>query len=382
MTDTIDDDGLGEGEIYYYNDKLLLDNLPDEKVSPRTISPFFLPAKRMPKRFIDKVREFSDAELEKLFQGELPLLEKREIITWDKGGKKLPYDEKVTELYGSVALEDDKAVLDAITGIGGMLELGAGVSLNDVATSLNLNVDFEREVLDPNRLMSHDVVWYRIEASTLLHHIGVENKTSNKKTLRARLERISKMVFLQRFYRQGVELSNVKQFRVIADDGIIYLCNDDKLRSKRNRSASTYTDIIVGISSAYRRENEDNGFLSRERLHKVYPTLNRSKIMNFLKWLDSNKRKFYHQKYLTWAINRYYEHHSENATAQNKPHIQWEMFNNVINESALLSTHFNLTLVKKRRDGLLPRYKGIDYQILYDGNIIDGDTLLEEKAKG
>ncbi|MBU2896112.1 hypothetical protein [Vibrio hepatarius] len=370
--------GIKDGEIYYYNDKLLLENLPDETVSPRTISPFFLPSKRVPKRYIDRIRSFSDEEIEKLFHGELPLLVKRQKVSWETN-KKLPYDEYQQELYGSVAIEDDQTVLDAIIGMGGMLEIGAGVSLLDVTSSLGLNVNFDEDVLEPTQTLSHEVSWYHMEVSKLIRHIGIENSTPNKQTIRGRLERISKMVFLQRFYRSGVELSNVRQFRIVADNGVIYLCDEDKLKSKRNRSASTYTDIIVGITSSYRKENEDNGFLSRDRLHKVYPTLNRSKIMPFLKWLDSNKRKFYHQKYLTWAIKRYLDHHPENATSQNQVHISFELFNNVVNEAGLLTRHFNLRLVKVERDNLLPRYKGIDFQILYEGNIVDGSQELGEK---
>lgn len=366
-----EDDGLAKGEVFYYDDELLLQELPDEKVSPRTVSPFFLPTKRIPRQFINRFRSYTDEEISSLFKGDLPLLHKRVKVPWaTKGDEQHPYDEIQLELYGSVAVYDDRSVLDAITGMAGLLEVGSGVTLLDVTNSLDLDINFERDVLDPNRPLSHDALWHHIEVSKLLNHLGLRNSTPNKKTIRTRLERISKMVFLQRFYKNGKELSNVRQFRIVVDDGIIYLCNDKKLPSKGSRSVSTYTDIIIGISSSYRRENEDNGFLSRRRLHHVYPTLNKSKIMDFLKWLDSNLRSFYHQKYLTWAIERYYDHHPVNATSQNRSHIQYEMFRNVLMESALLETHFNLTLVKRKRDDLTARYNGIDYQILYENKIL------------
>lgn len=365
-----EDEGLAEGQIFYYDDELLLQELPDETVSPRTVSPFFLPAKRIPRQFIDKFRSYTDEEISSLFKGELPLLHKRVKVPWaNNKEKKLPYDETQLELYGSVAVADDRAVLDAITGMAGLLEIGTGVTLLDVTTSLGLDVDFSQDVLDPNRLLSHDSSWHHIEVSKLLSHLGLCNSTPNKKTIRNRLERISKMVFLQRFYKGGVELSNVRQFRIIVDDGILYLCNSKKLKARSKRGVNTYTDIIIGISSSYSRENEENGFLSRERLHHVYPTLNKSKIMDFLKWLDSNLRTFYHQKFLTWAIERYFDNHPVNATSQNRAHIQYEMFRNVLAESDLLEDHFNLKLIKRERDNLLPRYNGVDYQILYNNYV-------------
>ncbi|MDK9789921.1 hypothetical protein [Vibrio sp. D431a] len=367
-----EDSGIAAGEIYYYDEQLLLQELPDEKVSPRTVSPFFLPTKRIPKQFIDAVRSYSDDELVSLFKGELPLLSKRVKIYWPVESEKKdnpPYDETQLELYGSVAVSDDRAVLDAITGMAGLLEVGTGVTLLDVTNSLELDVDFDADVLEPNRPLSHDASWHHIEVSKLLSHLGLKNSTPNKKTIRTRLERISKMVFLQRFFKGGTELSNVRQFRIVVDDGIIYLCNQKKLPTRSSRGVNTYTDILIGISSSYRRENEDSGFLSRERLHKVYPTLNKSKIMDFLKWLDSNTRLFFNLKYLTWAIERYFESHPTNSTSQNKSHIQHEMFRNVLLESDLLEAHFNLRLVKRERKDLPPRYKGIDYQIIYNGKV-------------
>lgn len=375
-------------EIGYYHSEELLSLDPDSKFSPRTLSPFFIPSKRIPKSYVDAIRQYSDEELTSLLRSEMPLMAKK-MTVYPVGSS--AYHETQIELYGSVALVDDRAVLDAVTGIGSVLDINAKdeITLNDIAFFLenadipskktfNYEIDLAEDALDPN-LVLPTASWYHIEVSELLKHLGLKNSNPNKKTLKKRLERLERMVFIQRFYDdKGREFSNHKTYRIVVDGGLIYLNNKKKLKHKR--TPETFTDLLVGISENYEAENEENGFLSRKRLHQVYPILNKTNIMDFLKFLDENTRDFFHTKYLSWAVERYYDHHPEGFSQQNIRYLTGKLHSAVVNEKQLLKDHFNFELVMTPSKKTQKRY-GIDYQIRYapDGKSRKIQSLEEKR---
>ncbi|MGR5368490.1 hypothetical protein [Photobacterium damselae] len=363
------DDELESGELYYYPTKDLVSELPDERISPRMVGGFFLPHARVPKKFIEMIRSFSDVEIEGLLTGSIPLMAKRFSKKQIAGGYKLPYDETSLELYGSIGISGDRTVLDAVTGVGSMLEM-RDVTLFDVVSSVRggMDVDFDAMGLNPNMNMSNEAQWYHVRVNELLAHMGLTNSSPNKNTLKDRLDRISKMVFLQKFFISGKKLPNDRNFRIFVDNGVIYLCDLKELDNKKGKAVDTFTDILVGISPEYSLENERDGFLSRSRLHSVYPILNKTKIIDFLKWLDSNTRDFYNNKYLSWAIDRYYDSNADAMVGSNMTKLKGELFKNVVKEADLLSNHFNLQLVKldsSKVKNPMKRYDYSDYQIVY-----------------
>ena len=378
------DVGLASGDLYYYPTRELLSELPDDRISPRMVGGFFLPHARVPKKFIEKIRSLSDVELEGLLLGSVPLMAKRFSKKQMVGGYKLPYDETSLELYGSIGISGDRTVLDAITGVGSMLEM-RDVTLFDVTGSIRdgMDVDFGAMGLNPNMRMSNDAQWYHVRVNELLAHIGLTNSSPNKNTLKQKLDRISKMVFLQKFFTGGKKLPNDRNFRIFVDNGVIYLCDLKELDNKGGRSVDTFTDILVGISPEYGLENERDGFLSRSRLHSVYPILNKTKIIDFLKWLDSNARDFYNNKYLSWAIDRYFDSNADALAGSNMTELKGFLFKNIVKESELLSNHFNLKLVQLDSSKIktpLKRYGYAEYQIFYVGSgddIGEGDDWVE-----
>ena len=365
------DDGLESGDLYYYPIKELVSEMPDERVSPRMVGGFFLPHRLVPKKYIDRFKSFSDDEIEGLLTGTIPLMSKRFNRKNIAGGKKLQYDETVLELFGSIGIAGDRTVLDAITGVGSMLEM-RDVTLFDVTSSIRdgMNVDFEAMGLNPNRKMNNDVQWYHVKVNELLGHIGLTNSSPNKDTLKDRLDRMSKMVFVQKFFVGGQKILNDRNFRIFIDNGVIYLCDTKELNNKAARAAKTYTDILVGISADYSLENDRDGFLSRSRLHSVYPILNKTKIIDFLKWLDSNTRDFYNNKFLSWCIDRYFCSNEEALIGANMSKLKKDLFHNIVREAELLDSHFNLQLVavdKSKVKRAFKRYDYGDYQIIYVG---------------
>lgn len=377
----------GSKEIGYIDSQSLLEYDPDSKFSPRMLSPFFLPSKRIPQSYLNEIRSYTDEELIDLLTSEKPLMAKREKVYTPEGEIPKPYTEHQVELYGSVALVDDRAVLDAITGMGSMFELDdPTVDLSDIAYFLEVadipskkagqyEFDLVADALDPS-MKPPPAVWYHVEVSELLKHLGLTNSNPNKKTLKKRLERLERMVFVQRFYdAKGKEFANHKTFRIIVDNGIIYLNNKKKLKNKK--TAETFTDILVGISENYEFVNEETAFLSRKRLHQVYPELNKTSIMDFLKFLDENSRDFFHNKYLSWAVERYYNHHAKNSGNQNLRFLTGKLHKAVVSQAKLLRKHFNFELTPAHGKPTQKRY-GLDYQIHY---VPEGKTSKIKKIQ-
>nr|WP_281041239.1 hypothetical protein [Shewanella xiamenensis] len=360
-----------ESEVLYFPSETLEKEAGDSYVSSRTYGSFFIPSKQIPKLLKEDLLNHQDRTIEELLFGERALVEQTFKYPYWKNNPEINYDEMRVSLYGSIALTDDRNVLDGIIATGSQLlspSTQCEISLRDVCGFLNMDIDTLNSSTEFDRPLLNRGVYFHIKVPDLLRHLGLSTTTKNRVTIRNRLLRISKMMFVLKYFNNGTELPGTKQRNIIYSDELHFLLDSNSLKNKNNISPDTYTDIIVCINDQYLSELTNDGFLSRKRLMDVYPDFNKIYgLSDFLKFIDSHKRSFINKKRLTWLIDSYYDSKPQpSLSSMNIYHVKYKLFEEVKRQNQQILEHFGFTLCRENVVDLTNRYNNIDYRLVQE----------------
>ncbi|WP_076415091.1 hypothetical protein [Shewanella sp. UCD-KL12] len=351
-------------DTIYINSDDIIEYSGQKNVSSRVFNPFFCINKRVPKCLMDKIKSQDVDDLEKIIFGESPLLSKKiELAYWDKS-ETIDFDEMRVDLYGSVGLADDRSVLDGIIAKGDQIVTkGKTIRLGDVFEFLDIDVSDIYTKQQLSKPLLNRGTYYHITTSDLFKHLNMELQTKNRKMIRTRIDRLSKMLFRITKFREGIELPNPENRQFIYPEEQYFILDKNKLKNKNNFTADTYTNILVCVNDDYVKDLDSDGFLTRTRLLQVYHDFNSiNGLPDFLKYLDSNKRSFIHTKKLSWLIDRYLGSKTEESMqGLNLYHTKKKLTDVIIKNAPKIFEHFQLRLEVLINDDS----KKVDYQFFH-----------------
>ncbi|MCG3733739.1 hypothetical protein [Vibrio cincinnatiensis] len=327
----------------------------------------FLPG-RVPRDLTSKISA-DQGHLEQQLLAQKPLMSTSlSKPYWKKGANKREFDTVRIDVYSAVCLADDRHLLEAIVSVGGMYVDLSGLTLRQAIEIAQINVEIDRlsnqyhDLLD-TKMFSGVYDYFLCDFTTLFDFLGLKNQKANKNTVMTRLQRLSQMLLILDYEKQGETLPQFHTRMKLVDNNYIPLLVLEGVKNKSSIRADTITHFIVGVHKTFTASLRQEGAISRKRFLKVYPQLTgKHAVTDFCKYLDAHKREFLHGKYLTELIKDYYA----NKIRVSKQHVSRHINNTmteVVLKKEVLYRDFGLLLQEKNNND-----KKKDYILLYIGD--------------
>ncbi|WP_206605707.1 hypothetical protein [Pelagibaculum spongiae] len=294
--------------------------------------------------------------LEKQLLAEKPLLStKIEKHYWNKGSSQREFDAVRLDVYSAVCLADDRHLLEALVSVGGMYKDLSGLTLRQAIELAQLDIDLDKlpqqyfNMLD-TKIFTGIYDYFLCDFGRLFEFLNLKNQKANKKTVIKRLTRLSQMLLMLDYEKDGKTLPKYHSRIQLVDSKFIPLLVPSVVKNKRSIRNDTITHLIVGVDKNFTASLRQEGAISRNRFLKVYPQLTgKHSVTDFAKWLDAHKREYLHGKYLTDLIRNYYS----NKVRISKQHLSRHINNTlseVIEKKEILLKDFNLLLQERIRE--------------------------------
>ncbi len=337
-------------------------------VTSRIFNSFFGITKSIPKPLLDILTEHNETAIEELIFGERPLMSETVSHPFWKDSKEYDFDTIEIQLFGSLGLISDRYVLDAIIAIGNQLNTKVNpVKLEDLVNYLDMDIKGQYSDTELEKTLLNRGTYYHIPVAKLFSHLRLKLQTKSRNLMKARIERLSKMLFVLKKFRGGVELPKSEKRNFIYPEEVYFILDHNKLKNKNNYTVDTYTDILVCVNEKYVDDLDSSmGFLSRQRLIDTYPKYNSvTGLSDFLRFIDQNKRTFIHTKKLSWLIDKYFESKNQKSMmGLNISHVKRQLTTRFIDETTNIEKDFNFTI----RLLVEQNSKKVDYQLFYNGD--------------
>ena len=336
-------------------------------VVSRIFNSFFGITKSVPKGLLDLLREHDETALEELIFGERPLMTESISHPLWKESDDFEFDKIEIQLFGTLGLIDDRAILDAIIAIGNQLNTKINpVQFKDFIHYMDMDVKGQYSERELSKTLLNRGTYYHISVPKLFEHLSKKLQTKSRELLKTRIERLSKMLFVLKKFKNDVALPKVEQINFIYPEEVYFILDHNKLKNKHNYTPDTFTDILVCVNDQYVDDLDSGlGFLSRERLEDIYPKYNSiNGLSDFLRFIDQNKRSFIHTKKLSWLIDKYFD--SKNAQTMsglNISHVKRQLTEKFLLKAQHIEDDFNFTIRMLVKDNS----KKVDYQLFYNG---------------
>jgi hypothetical protein len=375
MSEHMNDEELPEDEIirdrHFISNEFLTEVKGDQPVSSSMLDKIFLPLNRLPKELLAEIAGSPEIAAQMLL-AERPIF--RTFIEkpyWVTQEKERGFSRINVDIYGSVALADDRHLLDMVIGRGNLILEASNYTLRQVAQGISnrgLGLDDVEWDNLPNqdnidRPLLNRGIYYHISFKELCIGMGVKNLKKTRFGILDKLRRLSIMHLQLTPVKGGVEQNNKRTAFSLVSKEIIPLLDKASVRNGQY-SVDTHTDLIVNISEYYASSLERDGIISRRRLKNNYVHLTgKNNIEDFYKSaIDTNKREFMHGKYLSDCILQYYEN-KMGTFGVNKSFKYRQLFNQVVDDKLKIREHFNLILRKINHKNSLNKEQ--DYVFLY-----------------
>lgn len=327
----------------------------------------FLPG-RVPRDLVSKISG-DRAELEQQLLAQKPLLSTSlSKPYWKKGSNKREFDTVRIDVYSTVCLADDRHLLEGIVSVGGMYVDLSGLTLRQAIEIAQVNVELDnlsnqyQSLLD-TKMFSGVYDYFLCDFSTLFEFLNLKNQKANKNTVMARLQRLSQMLLILDYEKEGKTLPHFHTRMKLVDSNYITLLVLDGIKNKASIRADTITHFIIGVHKTFTASLRQEGAISRKRFLKVYPQLTgKHAVTDFCKYIDAHKREYLHGKFLSQLIKDYYA----NKVRVSKQHLSRHINNTmteVILKKDILLQDFQLRLEERVRDD-----GKLDIMLLYLGD--------------
>lgn len=351
-------------DVVYYSTTELRDIDDDSSVSSSLLNTVFLPLKRVPVNMLRQMASSYD-ELEKRLTAQVPLLTGKITKPYWPKQKNRSYDTINVDVYGAVCLADDRDLLDAIIASGGLIQGAENLTLRQLCDHIGLSVHWDSypdQAEIDKQLLNRDI-YFHVKVTDILKLTNKANSPNNRQMILTRLKRLSLMMLLLSFEKNGEVVPNRTMMLNVLDRRYHPILDMNTLRNKNLRSDSTYTDIIINVSEFYVNSLMDDGIISRKRYLNNYRHLTGpNSISDLFKFLDSHKREYIHGKWLSEIIDRYLSEKLSlvNVNVYSKSSALIEQMLDMRPE---LDRYFNLLL--KAADNPNKRMRAQDYLFVY-----------------
>ncbi|MCP4802464.1 MAG: hypothetical protein GY891_06340 [Bacteroidetes bacterium] len=314
----------------------------------------FLPG-RIPRDLVAKISG-DQVKLEQQLLAQKPLLSSSlSKPYWKKGANKREFDTVRIDVYSSVCLADDRHLLEGIVSVGGMYVDLSGLTLRQAIELAQIKVQVDRlshqyqNLLD-TKMFSGVYDYFLCDFTTLFEFLNLKNQKANKTTVMTRLQRLSQMLLVLDYEKDGKALSHYHTRMKLVDNNYIPLLVLDGIKNKASIKSDTITHLIIGVHKTFTASLRQEGAISRKRFLKVYPQLTgKHAVTDFCKYIDAHKREYVHGKYLSQLIKDYYENKVRVSKQHFTRHINNTMAEVLLKKDILLRD-FRLLLQEKIRD--------------------------------
>ena len=314
----------------------------------------FLPG-RVPRDLVARISG-NKAELEQQLLAQKPLLSTSlSKPYWKKGTNKREFDAVRIDVYSSVCLADDRHLLEGIVSVGGMYVDLSGLTLRQAIELAQINAELDKlshqyhNLLD-TKMFSGVYDYFLCDFTTLFEFLNLKNQKANKNTVMTRLQRLSQMLLVLDYEKDGETLPHYHTRMKLVDSNYIPLLVLDGIKNKGSIRADTITHFIVGVHKTFTASLRQEGAISRKRFLKVYPQLTgKHAVTDFCKYIDAHKREYVHGKYLSHLIKDYYANKVRVSKQHLSRHINNTMAEVILKKDVLLQD-FRLLLQEKVRD--------------------------------
>lgn len=356
-------------EIKFYRSEEVVQIMNDKPSTTTMIDTIFIPSKRIPKELLKRVSS-KEESLEQILSATKPIIVNSiNQPYWKKGKDKRIFDSIDLEVYSAVCLAEDRHLLEAICSIGGLYPDLSGLTLRQAISAakksaINIETSFLParfiKKLD-NKIFSGFFEYFLIDFNALFKFLDMRNTKSAKAKVLERLRRLSQMLLLIRYYREGKELTNLCDQMKLVDSNVIPLLVMDKIKCKKSAKEDTITHLIVGVDRTFTASLTKEGSITRERLLSVYPFLNGpGNLIDFCKFLDQHKREYVHGKQLSEVVKMYYQ---RKAYLPKSNTNVWDTIQAIINKKDIIYDKFSLLFKELERDASKK-----DYMVIYADN--------------
>jgi len=377
MNDQNNEDSAGE----FFPAEIMSETFANRPATTTLLDSVFLPTNRIPKDLINQISGDKSLLQQQLLTQAPLLLKREEKPYWRKGGNKRKFDAITLQVYSSVCVADDRHLLEAIVSVGGMYADLSGLTLRQAIELAQINASYNHlpqqysSLLD-TKMFSGIYDYFLCDFSTLFEFLNLKNQKANKATTLNRLVRLSQMLLVLDYEKEGKALHQYHTRLKLVDGNYVPFLVLDSVKNKLSVKFDSITHLIVGVHKTFTASLKQEGAISRKRFLSVYPRLSgKHAITDFCKYLDSHKRSFVHGKSLRALIISYYN---------NKVRVPNQHFSRFVNNTLgevlekreILLRDFNL-LFKPVGGNNSPSQT--DYTILYTGDNSEvGEGSLHE----
>jgi hypothetical protein len=338
----------------YFPAEVVSELLSERPATTTLIDCIFLPG-RVPRDLVTRIAK-DEKELEQQLLAQKPLLTTRqEKPYWKKGANKREFDAVRLDVYSAVCLADDRHLLEGVVSVGGMFVDLSGLTLRQAIelSQLNVSLDYlpfqHKNILD-TKIFSGVYEYFVVDFASLFLFLDLRNVKPNKKTVLQRLTRLSQMLLVLDYEKDGKTLPHYHTRMKLVDSNYIPLLVTDSVKNKSSIKADTITHMIVGVHKTFTASLLQEGAISRKRFLKVYPQLNgKHSITDFCKYLDSHSRKYVHGKYLLDLVEDYYSKKARVSRQHSSRYIN-NTVNEVIEKREVLLQDFRLLLQEQKKN--------------------------------
>ncbi len=352
-------------EYDFISNEFLTDVKGEQPVSSSMFEKIFLPSNRIPKSLLEEIAN-SPETAEKMMTTEIPLFQTFIEKPYWKNTKKNErgFERLNVDIYGAVCLADDRHLLDVIIAHGSMIKDAEKYTLRQVAEGFSIK-DVAWEYCNSgiiDRPLINRGVYFHITFKDICTGMNLKNQKKTRDKILERLRRLSIMQ-LQLTPVLSEEALHERRIAISLIDKEFHTLLDKSKISNRNFNESTYTDLIVNISSYYVATLNNDGIISRIRLKKHYVHLvGKNNIEDFYKTIDMHKRNYIHGKYLSDLLEQYIEN-KMSLFGINKSFKLKQLFEQIILDKQKFRDHFSIILQEVNRKNKINKH--VDYKLLH-----------------
>ena len=352
MSDSNDNSLVNPAHIV--TSEFLVGEMGDDKVSSTMLNKAFIPFDRVPLQMAEKIASSPD-DAQRMLQAESAIYSFTVDKPYWKGdnAKVRGFDKLYIDVYGALLLAPDANILDNIIAHGNMITNASKYTLRQILSSEKIGIKSPRLDLIANRSaldkpLLNRGVYFHLPINTLLKALQMSVGKKNRDKILTSMRRLSLAQLsvspeLEDERRPGVNFS-------LVDVEHFLICDESKIRNKSSITHDTFTDLIVNISDFYVDSLRKDGQIDRKRLRASYPDLvGNENLEDFLKYVDSHKREFIHNKFIKQLIINYLD---DKATLlnMNKAAKVSRIYKAVVAKRNEIFNHFSFRLYAENGD--------------------------------
>lgn len=239
-----------------------------------------------------------------------------------------PFASIAADVYGSIVDTSDRHVLDSIIAIGKMLpqELVRNQTLGNIIEyyvtlenkrnpgSFNFDNSFsctETKAKFNEYVFSNNYFYYCVDIDKLFPLIPIANNNPNRSTFRKRLNRLGLTEFRLKFLNEEGEDAypgTEPKFKLLENFFYPFTNLAGRERQRNQLKSDFYTHLIVGVGAGYIKSLRMDSTVNRKKFISTFAGLtNKGNLLDFVKWLHSNKTSFIVKKSIKTFIKEYYQ---------------------------------------------------------------------------